>query len=549
MRQESFRILFLMRKGRTKKDGFATIYARITTGSFRQEIYFNCEGRPELWNQRKERMMGTSRLSVKINEMLDEFRVQILDIRSKLLAEGFEANALQIKQRYFNPLKNTMMLIAGLGDYVQRRQAEVGVRITQRTADKYERLLRYLKQYLAQRGPEEDIPVERMNYEFLDGFSLFLQTAHRCRHNGAVAVMDCLRNFVLYCLRNEWIAKNPFRYYKLKEDQAQAKEHLTARELEILTRKQLDHRLARIRDVFVFCCLTGLAFADADHLRSEHISRDDEGRWWIHKPREKTAVMSRIPLLPMALEILRRYEHDAVCQARGRVLPLPSNQKMNAFMKEIAIVCGIDKVLTTHCARHTFACMAVEYGMPIDVLAKILGHSNTNMTRHYAKFSETVIGREMEASAKNWLRQPRREIPGCNKSKFMFRDTRNLPNPSRWSIIHYTDEKSEESEPPARRPPAQTRNGTTQTKAGRLPDRDRLRRPVPQGTGRRSRVCRIRPARPCPEHRPRPDDSRDAHPAAAAHRHGEQPQPTRPHGACGRVWTRYRHFGGVGRPN
>ena len=101
MRQESFRILFLMRKGRTKKDGFATIYARITTGSFRQEIYFNCEGRPELWNQRKERMMGTSRLSVKINEMLDEFRVQILDIRSKLLAEGFEANALQIKQRYF----------------------------------------------------------------------------------------------------------------------------------------------------------------------------------------------------------------------------------------------------------------------------------------------------------------------------------------------------------------------------------------------------------------------------------------------------------------
>ena len=113
----------------------------------------------------------------------------------------------------------------------------MGVRITQRTADKYERLLRYLKQYLAQRGKAEDIPVERMNYEFLDGFNLFLQTAHRCRHNGAVAVMDCLRNFVLYCLRNEWITKNPFRYYKLKEDEVQAKEHLTAHELELLTRK------------------------------------------------------------------------------------------------------------------------------------------------------------------------------------------------------------------------------------------------------------------------------------------------------------------------
>ena len=340
--------------------------------------------------------MGTSRLAQKVNEMLDEFRVQILDIRSKLLAEGYAANAAQIKQRYLNPTCNTMMLIAGLTDYVKRRQAEVGVRITQRTADKYERLLRYLKQYLAQRGKAEDIPVERMNYEFLDGFNLFLQTAHRCRHNGAVAVMNCLRNFVLYCLRNEWITKNPFRYYKLKEDEVQAKEHLTAHELELLSRKALDHRLARIRDVFVFCCLTGLAFADADHLRREHLSQDDEGRWWIHKPREKTSVMSRIPLLPATLEILRRYEHDEVCVARSRVLPTPSNQKMNAYLKEIAAVCGINKVLTTHVARHTFACMAVEYGMPIDVLAKILGHSNTNMTRHYAKFSETVIGREME---------------------------------------------------------------------------------------------------------------------------------------------------------
>ena len=295
MRQETFTILFLMRKGRPKKNGLASVYARITTGSLRQEFYFHCEGKPELWNQKKERMMGTSRLAQKVNEMLDEFRVQILDIRSKLLAEGYAANAAQIKQRYLNPTCNTMMLIAGLTDYAKRRQAEVGVRITQRTADKYERLLRYLKQYLAQRGKAEDIPVERMNYEFLDGFNLFLQTAHRCRHNGAVAVMDCLRNFVLYCLRNEWITKNPFRYYKLKEDEVQAKEHLTAHELELLSRKALDHRLARIRDVFVFCCLTGLAFADADHLRREHLSQDDEGRVLLREVgREKPATIKRM---------------------------------------------------------------------------------------------------------------------------------------------------------------------------------------------------------------------------------------------------------------
>ena len=295
MRQETFTILFLMRKGRPKKNGLASVYARVTTGSLRQEFYFHCEGKPELWNQHKERAMGTNKLAIQVNERLNDFRVKIIDIRSKLLAEGYAANAAQIKQRYLNPTCNTMMLIAGLIDYVKRRQAEVGVRITQRTADKYERLLRYLKQYLAQRGKAEDIPVERMNYEFLDGFNLFLQTAHRCRHNGAVAVMDCLHNFVLYCLRNEWITKNPFRYYKLKEDEVQAKEHLTAHELELLTRKELDHRLARIRDVFVFCCLTGLAFADADHLRREHLSQDDEGRVLLREVgREKPATIKRM---------------------------------------------------------------------------------------------------------------------------------------------------------------------------------------------------------------------------------------------------------------
>ena len=148
--------------------------------------------------------------------------------------------------------------------------------------------------------------------------------------------------------------------------------------------------------LIVFYRYTGLAFTDADHLRPEHISADDNGQLWIHKPREKTAVMSRIPLLPHPVKLLQKYEYDPNCRQRGKMLPVPSNSKMNAYLKELAGICNIDKTLTTHVARHTFACLAVEYGMPIDVLAKILGHTNTNMTRHYAKFSEGLIGREMQ---------------------------------------------------------------------------------------------------------------------------------------------------------
>lgn len=106
--------------------------------------------------------------------------------------------------------------------------------------------------------------------------------------------------------------------------------------------------------------------------------------------------MSVVPLLRLPLAILRKYAFDPNCKQSGRLLPVPSNQKMNAYMTEIATICGLNKKLTTHCAHHTFARLSVEYGMPINVLAKILGHSNVNMTRHYAKFSEQLIGSEIE---------------------------------------------------------------------------------------------------------------------------------------------------------
>ena len=209
-----------------------------------------------------------------------------------------------------------------------------------------------------------------VGYEFLDGFNTFLQTAHNCKHNGAVNLLDCVKNFTRYYLRNEWIEKDPFRNYKLKEEHNKEKDHLTREELETLIRKKLPNdRLDRIRDVFCFCCLTGLAFTDAEHLRWEHIRTDDNGTTWIYKPREKTAVMSRIPLLPYPMILLEKYERDAELRATGKLLPVPSNQKMNAYLKEIADICGIEKNLTFHLARHTFATtMTLGKGVPLSLI-------------------------------------------------------------------------------------------------------------------------------------------------------------------------------------
>ena len=289
------------------------------------------------------------------------------------------------------------MFLEELTLYCEKRQKEVGVRITQLTSNKYYRLCRYLREYTKQECKKDDIRLSAVSYGYLDGFNTYLQTAHRCHHNGAINILDCLRNFMLYCLRNEWIEKNPFKNYKLKEVAPPPKEHLSKKEIERLMEKPMPNlRLENVRDIFVFCCYTGLAFADVKELKREHLTTDEQGNMWIRKPREKTAVMSTIPLLKQPKAILQKYAFDLHCMESGKLLPVPSNQKMNAYMFEIATICGLNKKLTTHCARHTFACLAVEYGMPIDVLAKILGHSNTNMTRHYAKFSKQLIGREMQ---------------------------------------------------------------------------------------------------------------------------------------------------------
>ena len=293
------------------------------------------------------------------------------------------------------------MFLVEFSKYCDKRQREVGIRLTQLTANKYHRLLRYMTEYMREQYRKDDLPLDAIDYAYIDGLSTFMQTAHNCKNNGAVNLLCCLKNFILYAIRNEWLEKNPFRYYKMKVDRTNVKVPLTKEELETLIHKPLPNdRLARIRDVFSFCCLTGLAFTDVDHLRREHITTDEDGTQWIHKPREKTAVMSRVPLLPHPIALLRKYERDETCRARGKLLPVPSNAKMNAYLKELADICGIRKRLSTHTARHTFATLILASGATLYNVAKMLGHSNTNMTRHYARILDSSIMRDMQTVAK-----------------------------------------------------------------------------------------------------------------------------------------------------
>ena len=175
--------------------------------------------------------------------------------------------------------------------------------------------------------------------------------------------------------------------------------YLTEGELQILASKKfMIPRVGQIRDIFLFCCYTGLAYVDVQKLTRSEISTGIDGEKWIFTHRQKTETASRIPLLQPALEILDRYKDHPYCVNKDRLLPVPCNQKMNAYLKEIADLCQISKKFTTHTARHTFATtVTLTNGVPIETVSKMLGHKNLKTTQHYAKILDRKVSEDMKS--------------------------------------------------------------------------------------------------------------------------------------------------------
>jgi site-specific recombinase XerD len=197
-------------------------------------------------------------------------------------------------------------------------------------------------------------------------------------------------------MANGWLNKDPFSNYKAKVKDV-VRVYLTEEEIQTIINKDFKiERVAMVRDIFVFSCFTGLAYIDVKQLTKNNISLGIDGDKWIFKNRQKTDTTSKIPLLPMAQEIINKYENHPVCINEDRLLPILSNQKMNAYLKEIADLCEINKDLTFHIARHTFATtITLSNGVPLETVSKMLGHTSLKTTQHYAKILDKKISEDM----------------------------------------------------------------------------------------------------------------------------------------------------------
>lgn len=398
MKRDSFRVLFFLKKTRLLKNGEASVCMRITVNGTRVENNIRKSIDPALWSQAKETARGKSRRACDLNTYIEEARIKLYQIFCELEQQNRPVTAHLLQEFFFGQEKpeEVRTLLGTMQEHNDQCRALVGTDYALITVRRYESCRRYLAELIRQRYGKEDLPLAEVNGELVRAFAFYLKTEKGCQQNTVIRYMKCLKKITNLARANDWMAKDPFLGIRFHEKEV-VREFLTMDELQTIYRKEFPlERLTLVRDVFIFAAFTGLAFIDVQQLAPEHIVRDNNGNLWIRKPRQKTKNMCNIPLLDIPQEILRKYANHPTCRKKGVLLPVPCNQKMNSYLKEIADICMIRKNLTTHCARHSYAtsvCLA--NGVSLENVAKMLGHSNIKMTQHYARVLDSSILRDM----------------------------------------------------------------------------------------------------------------------------------------------------------
>ena len=398
MKRDSFRVLFFLKKTKLLKNGEASVCMRITVNGTRVENNIRKSIDPALWSQAKETARGKSRRACDLNTYIEEARIKLYQIFCELEQQNRPVTAHLLQELFFGQEKpeEVRTLLGTMQEHNDQCRALVGTDYALITVRRYESCRRYLAELIRQRYGKEDLPLTEVNGELVRAFAFYLKTEKGCQQNTVIRYMKCLKKITNLARANDWMAKDPFLGIRFHEKEV-VREFLTMDELQTIYRKEFPlERLTLVRDVFIFAAFTGLAFIDVQQLAPEHIVRDNNGNLWIRKPRQKTKNMCNIPLLDIPQEILRKYANHPTCRKKGVLLPVPCNQKMNSYLKEIADICMIRKNLTTHCARHSYAtsvCLA--NGVSLENVAKMLGHSNIKMTQHYARVLDSSILRDM----------------------------------------------------------------------------------------------------------------------------------------------------------
>lgn len=380
------------------------IYLRVTINGRRFEVSVSRAVSSSQWSAKSGKMKGYSEQAKSINDYLDLLRNQVHAYQYDILLDGKAFTVQSLRDKWLGLGKRNHTLLetirlhnSELEKLVEQEQYQ------QATLVKYRTTERHIMGFLQWKFHGRDFYLKDLRLDFVKDFEFYLKSEKGLSINSYGKVIKNLKKIIGESVDKGWLERDPFERYRVKHIDPKVP-HLSTGELMQIAEKQIDiERLSAIKDIFLFSCYTGFAYIDVFNLTIEHFKNGTDGKKWLIKYRQKTGIAERVPLLPAAIQILDKYKEYSR-NNKGKLLPVPSNQKVNAYLKELAIICDIHTPLSFHVARHTFATtVAMENGVVIESVSAMLGHKYIKTTQAYARVSDYKISQDTKKMFRKFM--------------------------------------------------------------------------------------------------------------------------------------------------
>ena len=393
--KSTFSIIFYLKRQVVKKDGTVPVMGRITVDGTQAQFSCKLTANPNLWDTKGGRMTGKSMLALEVNRKLDKMRVSISKYYQEILDRDNFVTAEKVKNAFLGleyRCHTLMKVYAQAKDEVEK-QYKAGMN-SLGTFKKFRIGYAYVGEFLQSHYNLKDIALKELSLPFITDYETFLRTDKHLKINSAMVLVRNLRVMIFRAIDREWLVKDPFRRYEYKYEET-TREILTKEEIHLLMKTPISSKkMSLVRDLFLFCCFTGLAFIDLYNLKEENVKEFFDGGEWIVIHRQKTGTEANIKLLDYPKLIMEKYR--GLCED-GRVFPVPIYKSCMRALERLGKKCGITKHLTWHVSRHTFATsICLSNGVPIETVSSLLGHKNIKTTQIYAKITKEKLNKDMD---------------------------------------------------------------------------------------------------------------------------------------------------------
>lgn len=393
MNQDDVKVAFYLKRTETNTEGRCPVMGRLTVG--RSECVFSAKmlAPRSLWMS--GRAKGKSAEAVEINRRLDEMRASAISIYREQSAVRERVTAEEVKCLLLGMASGQETLLDYFRSFIEHFEQRVGVNRTAKSARTYRCACEHVGRFLSERLRLSDIPFSALDRSFIDKFDLYLRTEQKLASSTIVLYMSRLHTVINKTIAAGIITADPFAGYEPPRPECKRR-YLTHEELRrLMTTPLPSSRLYLVRDLFLFSCYTGISYGDMCRLTAANLETSEDGATWIKAMREKTNVEFEIPLLDLPLHIIDKYRDTT---PDGKLLPIYGNAELNKGLKLLAAVCGIDRKLTFHMARHTYATeITLSHGVPMETVSRMLGHSRVDTTQIYAQVTDNKIDTDTQS--------------------------------------------------------------------------------------------------------------------------------------------------------